>query len=497
MANLLIRQRLCANSGVSRQLSASICVSAVTSKCDACAVATSRFVWAVVLANSLLAGCAAWTNPVADGIPAHAVPCELLAPPKEFKEPLRLTSLRQPRPAAYRLAAGDVMGVYVEGVLGDVNVVPPVNVVETTGQAPSLGFPVAVREDGTLSLPQIEPLSVDGMTVKEAEQAIIEAYTTGDEPILRPGRERIIVSLVRPRQVRVFVMRQDSPGGSIDLPRPGIIRSSREFRGGADRLTRASSSGTGTIVDLPAYENDVLNALARTGGLPGLDAANEIVIQRGPASVTSCPVWEENPDPFYFNGEQVILRDEGDVVVPRRPVVRIPLRLWPDEPLPFKPEDVILHTGDVVLIEAREKDLYYTGGLLPSGEFPLPRDHDLTVIEAITQIGGPLVNGGINSNNLSGALVAPGIGAPSPRLLTIVRKTPDGGQVPICVDINRALKYPRENLLVQAGDVLILQESRHQSVARYFSQFFNFTLTGAFLSRGSADGSVSLNGLPP
>ena len=97
--------------------------------------------------------------------------------------------------------------------------------------------------------------------------------------------------------------------------------------------------------------------------------------------------------------------------------MRIPLRLWPDEPLPFTPKDVILHTGDVVLVEARQKDLYYTGGLLPSGEFPLPRDHDLTVIEAITQIGGPLVNGGINGNNLSGRLVAPGIGSPSPRCL--------------------------------------------------------------------------------
>ena len=40
--------------------------------------------------------------------------------------------------------------------------------------------------------------------------------------------------------------------------------------------------GTGHLVALPAYENDVLSALARTGGLPGLDAVNEVVIEREP-----------------------------------------------------------------------------------------------------------------------------------------------------------------------------------------------------------------------
>ena len=35
------------------------------------------------------------------------------------------------------------------------------------------------------------------------------------------------------------------------------------------------------MVYLPADQNDVITALALTGGLPGLDAANEIVIHRG------------------------------------------------------------------------------------------------------------------------------------------------------------------------------------------------------------------------
>ena len=35
---------------------------------------------------------------------------------------------------------------------------------------------------------------------------------------------------------------------------------------------RGTRRGTGFALDLPAYENDVLNALAQTGGFPGTDA---------------------------------------------------------------------------------------------------------------------------------------------------------------------------------------------------------------------------------
>jgi len=34
---------------------------------------------------------------------------------------------------------------------------------------------------------------------------------------------------------------------------------------------------------------------------------------------------------------------------------------------------LVLNTGDVVFLEARETELFYTGGLLPAGEYVLPR----------------------------------------------------------------------------------------------------------------------------
>ena len=57
---------------------------------------------------------------------------------------------------------------------------------------------------------------------------------------------------------------------------------------------------------------------------------------------------------------------------------------------------MILQSGDILKIESRETELYYTGGLLPVGEFVLPRDYDLDVIEAVAQVRGPFLNGSVN-----------------------------------------------------------------------------------------------------
>jgi hypothetical protein len=60
------------------------------------------------------------------------------------------------------------------------------------------------------------------------------------------------------------------------------------------------------------------------------------------------------------------------------------------------------------------------------------------------------------------------------------------------VDLNEAVRDPRENILVQAGDVLILQETPQEAVARYISQVFQINLFTRFLNRADAQGSASL-----
>jgi hypothetical protein len=102
------------------------------------------------------------------------------------------------------------------------------------------------------------------------------------------------------------------------------------------------------VVDLPAYENDVLTALTETGGLPGFDAKNEISIERHSP---------EAPLPSGMHSGAGMIASETATVAAgaqgSEPLV-IPLRIRKNAPLPFKPSDVVLHEGDVVHIEARE-----------------------------------------------------------------------------------------------------------------------------------------------
>jgi hypothetical protein len=156
--------------------------------------------------------------------------------------------------------------------------------------------------------------------------------------------------------------------------------------------------------------------------------------------------------------------------------------------VPFDADDILLHPGDIVFIESRDTQFYYTGGLLPSLEVPMPRDYDLDVLEAIARVGGPILNGAVNSNNLSGSIVAPGMGNPSPSLLTILRRTPAGGQVTIRVDLNRAAQDPRENVLIQSGDMLLLQETPGEAFARYLTQVFRFNLLSNVIHRSETIG---------
>src|SRR5262249_36882232 len=160
-------------------------------------------------------------------------------------------------------------------------------------------------------------------------------------------------------------------------------------------------------------------------------------------------------------------------------LIRIPLRLRPGEPAPFQPEDIILQTGDIVFIETRDTEKFYVGGLVTARQVDLPRDYDIDVLQAMALVGAPLFNGNFNGNHLSGSQIQSGLGFPSPSQVSVVRKVPGGGQITIKVDLNRAMRDPRERILVQSGDFLLLQQTPGEAFGQYVSTVlrFNFLAT--------------------
>lgn len=430
---------------------------------------------------TLLSGCAALTNPTANGIPVRVLPEELLAESKEGFEPIPLTLLRRAPIKDYLLEPGDTLGIYIEGILGNEETPPPVNIPDSTEEPPSIGYPFPIRQDGTLALPYVGKIKVAkpalsrNITIEEAEELVIDAYRKKD--ILRVEDKRILVSLLRPRYIRVLVLRSDSnqPSVSLQTASPlGLGSTSASIGGGRQAV--------GQILELPVGENDILNALARTGGIPGADATQEIVIQRG--------YWDAFLDPTasqYQGPTEADLEGRGQ----NRRITRIPLRTRCGEGVPFGPRDVVLETGDIVVVRGREPEFYYTGGLIPASENVLPVDRDLSVVEAVLRSRGPFLNGGVNTSNLNGSVLGAGVGNPSPSLVSLVRKTPLGGQVNIRVDLNEAIRDPRQNPLVQAEDILILQEAPNEAITRYMTQVFQFNFFGRLINRTDAQASVT------
>jgi hypothetical protein len=58
------------------------------------------------------------------------------------------------------------------------------------------------------------------------------------------------------------------------------------------------------------------------------------------------------------------------------------------------------------------------------------------------------------------------------------------------------LRDSRERLLVQPGDVLILQETPGEALARYFGEMFKFNLVWQVIHGQHESGTFNVNNIP-
>ena len=155
----------------------------------------NRFAIVVAVTLVISSGCTSLMTPIS-GVPAHRLPPQFLAQPKNNLVPVDVARLRQDAPREYLVDAEDILGIYIEGVLGSSDEPPPVHMPDRFSDLPpSIGYPIPVREDGTLALPLVPPLAVRGLSLAQVENIIRRAYTI-DSSVLKPGKDRIIVTLM-------------------------------------------------------------------------------------------------------------------------------------------------------------------------------------------------------------------------------------------------------------------------------------------------------------
>lgn len=445
---------------------------------------TMMFAMAIIMAAP---GCTSILSPMS-GIPVSELPPALLGDRKEDYVSVPLALLRMEPSQDYLLAEGDILGIYIEGVMppksndDQVETAPPVHFPQPGSDLPpSVGYPIPVRDDGTLPLPLVDPIDVEGKTISEVEVLVRKAYVE-DEKILRSGRDRILVSLMRERTHRVIVIREDNANQQLALA------GGQNQRGNsAEVVSGTSRNGTGYTLDMPAYKNDLMHALAQTGGLPGLNAKNSVKVIK--ASRVPMQSREEMMMQLFAQaGNRCGVQDPcntcgfacSEMMVEDPFSVTIPLRVPPGQMPDIDPADVILEEGDIVYIESRDTEVFYTGGLLPGGQYPIPRDYDLDVIGAMSIAGTGL--GGASSSNANGgagvSFIGGGFGGATPTQLYVIRKMACGQEFNISVDLKRALNDPRERIMVQPGDTLVLRYKCHEEVVNFgLISFFTFGIS--------------------
>ena len=454
--------------------------------------------------------------------------------PKSEHRSIDLRLLGQTPPPEHLVSDGDILGIYVEGINDTSSSDLPVRFPDDREVAPAIGYPTPVRNGGSIRVPRVGVIHVRGLTVWQIEEKIRQMLTTGPNAPLQPEKTQIHVSLMWKRAVNVMVVRQEESSQTRLLaPTNGAE---------ADRRS-------GRVVELPAFRNDVLNALLETGGLPNDQAENAVYIfkrhdRRLPGQsgfAAAAPMVPQvaygsrqpftNPSPTQLEAYASVMRKQfpgtttasdiqqagyttggpGGVTSPqdltapllrgghtepfvpvgeqeyqtpaptcetclpdsRHPnAIRIPLALPQGDVIPFSPNDVLLEDGDIVLVESREDQNFFTAGLLGGGQYSLPRNQDIDVLDAVlladtysrqTQLNSPTrAIGGVSVLNRDVTVGASRV--------IIERKMADGQIQRFRVNLYNAMKHPDQRVIIEPGDRLYLEYTAVEACLAFFER---------------------------
>ena len=278
-------------------------------------------------------------------------------------------------------------------------------------------FRVTVMGTGEVFLPYVGAVNVTGLNEAAAIHHITSKYVDGI--LVNP---QVNLALVQEATIHVNVL------GEVNKP---------------------------GMVELPKGKNDVGSAISAAGGLSDL-AAEMIEVHR------RLPDMPEGfiPERLPFQYEQY---DENPMD-PKK-ILRIPLRGLP--PGALQEQDVVLGSGDFVVVPSRRYDVFWVVGKLSETNLVrfslgdrerelgaglvLPRDRDIDVVTAVAMA----------------SYIDP---IDSPTTVTVQRNYPGCDPLLIKVDHIKARFDRTETVLVQPGDIIYLNPDSRWWMRRTFDR---------------------------
>jgi protein involved in polysaccharide export with SLBB domain len=373
---------------------------------------------------------------------------EYLAPPPKPVKTLDLTKLARPTEAQNRLLPGDVLEVNCSNLFEE----------SSRESRESETFPVRIASDGTVSLPLLsQRVRVSAMTVGEAEQAMRNAYRTA-ELIRRP---QLTVKVLEYKKNKIYVIGAVKKAGMYEL-RPDHCDPLR-----AIAAAEGVSEEAGTVVE-------IRRAIKGPWKKPP-------VVARSPERTTSTNqgvlgVAYMSEDESLKNAQEPpkrlgVLRPPGafPIWAPDSSLPANPKKAAPDEQIirfdltsndiRMRPDQLQLQNGDIVSVEKKKiRPFFVTGSVNKPGEFPMPTGRDIRVLEAVGMAGGILPTS-------------------DPNNALLIRRPEGKPPIVIRIELDRAGRYPQENLSLMEGDVIEVVEDAASRTRRTIRQFLRVGFT--------------------
>ncbi|HEV3257726.1 MAG TPA: polysaccharide biosynthesis/export family protein [Gemmataceae bacterium] len=346
-------------------------------------------------------GCTSWQ---AGTIAPGQLESRLQASAPRSVQPLQLASLGAPVHSRYLIQAGDLLDVSVSNLVGE-------------GQA--YPVPTRVQPDGSVRLPLVGTVTVANLTLPEAEMGVFASYAS--QGLLKDPQ--VVVALHETRKVRVFLL--------------GAVKNPGQF-------------------DLNGNESDLLSALVAAGGLTN-EAGTVVEIRHRLVPDPVTPRWDsqvaragsETADwhpakagrvPSAYAPVPAPVASVSASPSAQAQVVR--LDLTDEQDKATLAEGVQVQNGDIISVEERQiKPIYVLGMVNKPGDYTIPPNRAIRVLEAVGLAGG------VDRNSL-------------PDKAVVIRQRPDQlGVVVIRVDLNRAKRNMAENILLMPGDTVSVEET--------------------------------------